>query len=301
MKISDITRTVMEADDRAKLLQREYNDAFEDYHSLKDRLGPDARETIFALQILKKVQQRLEEFEKESQNRPAVSTEIPHSDVNSPYHHYRPRGGFTLDKIRKHLRSNSSSRSSGSLDKLYDDKGRSSFAREIRRFGSYQEFADHLFFHGTGGYISGGLKPGGILSKGTTLGGGYDEPYHVISLSKSKEIASGFTGDSRFGTVHPVLLKKGAKVISMPQFSDSQELEDILPQLWDKGIDAVRIGDWSSPHSEQELCVVNPNAIILGGGENFHVFNKKKFDEPTREQIADVYRQAFNPPGKSSV
>lgn len=287
---------VTEADDpRLVQLYDTLNAALDEYHALKDSMGPDAAHTKVALQKVKTARAAVEEFQAQPATPP--NTEIPDSDVKSTYHHYKPRGGFTRDKIRKHLRSQSSLTSAGSLAKLYDATGKSAFAREIRRFDSPQEFADHLFFHGTGGYVSGGLKPGGVLPKGTTeFGGGYGEEYHVISLSKSKEQASNFTGSQGHGTVHPVIVRKGAKIIKMPNIEDASELEDILPQLWEKGIDAVAIGDWTSGHSEQELCVINPRAVIMGRGEGFAVFQKQKFAEPTEAEIAAVYDQAKNPP-----
>lgn len=223
---------------------------------------------------------------------------LPDDDqTRSPYKSsYKPKGGFTPDKIRKHLKTIPTLSSSASFKKLYDDKGRSAFAREIRKFASPAEFADRLYWHGTGGHVSGGLKPGSILPKNTAFGGGYGEAYSVISLSKSKNIASNFTAQSYHGQVYPVILRKGAKVIFLPQVSDSQELEDILPQLWARGIDAVKIGDWSSTHSEQEICIVNPKAIIRGSGETFAVFQKQKFAQPSEAEIAAVYDQAMNPP-----
>lgn len=225
-----------------------------------------------------------------------VEPEVP-PEVKSPYHSgYKPRGGFTTDKIKSHLKKVPSLSSAGSLGQLYDAKGRSGFAKEIRKFSSPQEFADHLFFHGTGGYVSGGLRPGSVLPKHTKFGGGYGEAYSVISLSKSKNIASNFTADSSSGMVHPVILRKGAKVISMPEVGDAEELEEMLPDLWNRGVDAVKIGDWTGAHSEQELCVLNPRAIIIGRGESFQVFHKTKFDEPSQDQITALYNQAFNQP-----
>ncbi len=290
MRYSEITEN--NHSEEWKTLVDVLNDALDTYHSLKDSLGSDAAQTKVALERVKKARQATEDFA----HNPPTPPEIPDSDIRSPFHHYKPRGGFTLDKVRKHLRANPSLRSAGSFKQLYDTKGRSAFAKEIKKFSSPQEFADHLYWHGTGGHISGGLRPGGILPKGTEFGGGYDEPYHVISVSKSKNIASEFTGQSRFGMVHPVLLRKNANVVSMPGIEDAQELEDILPQLWDRRIDAVKIGNWSNPHSEQELCIVNPRAVILGSGESFPVYNKQKFDEPTEAEIAEVYRQAFEKP-----
>ena len=288
MRYSEIN----EDTDTEEGLRQTLNAALDAFHVAKDADGLDAATTQAALHQVHLARQAFDAFmTRDSEPTPP---EIPDSDVRSPYHHYKPRGGYTPAKIRKHLRANPSLASVGSLSKLYDDKGRSALAREIRKFASPQEFADHLFFHGTGGYVSGGLRPGSILPKGTTFGGGYGEPYSVISLSKSKNMASNFTGDSRHGAVHPVILRKGAKVIAMPNIQDAQELEEILPALWDKRIDAVKIGKWDSPHSEQELCVINPRAVIIGRGDSFAVFGKQKFAEPTDAEIAAIYQQAVN-------
>lgn len=289
MRLHEIT------DDTEQRLLQNLNAALDAFHVEKDAHGLAAETTQAALQRVQQARQAHDAYNtRESEPTPPV---IPDSDVRSPYDSgYKPRGGYTPEKIRRHLRANASLSSAGSLSKLYDDKGRSSFAREIRKFASPQEFAEHLFFHGTGGSVSGGLRPGSILPKGTVLGGGYGEPYSVISLSKSKNIASNFTGDSSHGSVYPVLVRKGAKVIAMPQIEDAQELEDILPVLWDKRVDVVKIGHWDRPHSEQELCVINPRAVIIGRGDSFAVFQKERFAEPTEDEIAEVYRQAFNKP-----
>lgn len=179
------------------------------------------------------------------------------------------RGGATMPKITKTLRS------------LKSDGGGRAFASEIRRFDSPDQVMENLYFHGTGGFVDGGLKAGSVLPENAFRSGGYDERQNSISLSKSKEVASNFTGDARSGTVHSVLLKKGAAVEEHPEWADAMEVEDHLPDLWNRGIDAVKIGDWKSPHSEQELVVLNPRALSVGPAENFSVFQKKKFDQPT--------------------
>lgn len=186
-----------------------------------------------------------------------------------------------MPKIIKQLREYSSSH------------GPNSFNAEIMNFSSPQEFEDHLFYHGTGGSVSGGLSAGfRHVRNERGGGGGYGEKYYSISLSKNKNVASDFTGDSRYGVVYPVILKKGAKVISMPQFQDANELEELLPQLWDQGVDAVKIGDWSHRASEQELVVLNPKAIHIGNGESFSVFQKQRFQNPTKEEIEKMWIQS---------
>ena len=44
----------------------------------------------------------------------------------------------------------------------------------------------------------------------------------------------------------------------MPGIEDAVELDDVIVDLWNKGIDAVRIGDWGSKYSEQEIVILNP-------------------------------------------
>ena len=69
-------------------------------------------------------------------------------------------------------------------------------------------------------------------------------------------------------------MKKNAKVKSLPNIEDANELEDILPELWEEGVDAVKIGNWADKFSEQEIAILNPRSIVKGSGENFQVFQK---------------------------
>jgi hypothetical protein len=124
-------------------------------------------------------------------------------------------------------------------------------------------------------------------------GGGYGDRYWSISLSKSKNTASNFTSQSRSGTVYAVILKKGAYVIDMPEIKDSNELEDIIEELWTKDVDAVKIGDWTKSSSEQELSVINPNAIFkYDVSEYFMVYGKKRFENLTDDEVAQIYYKA---------
>ena len=135
--------------------------------------------------------------------------------------------------------------------------------RTIAEFDSHEEFAKNIFYHGTSGYIDGALKPSITQSERQVEqrgGGGYGERYWAASVSKSKNKASNFTGQSSYGSVYPVILKKGAHVISRPDIKDAAELEDHIVELWNDGVDAVRIGDWNSEHSEEELAILNPRA-----------------------------------------
>ena len=202
------------------------------------------------------------------------------SEKESPYRWIYPkvRGEWTVDKIKKRLQGVSSS------------YGPNSFNIEIMNFSSPMEFEENLYYHGTGTSVSGGLKAGFLqVRNGIGGGGGYGENYYSISLSKDKNIASNFTADSRYGIVYPVILKKDAKIKYMPKIQDAIELEEILPSLWKENIDAIKIGDWQNEYSEKELVVLNPKAIHIGEGESFSVFQKKRFNNPSQDEITKIW------------
>ena len=186
------------------------------------------------------------------------------------------RGGWTQEKVKKELKT---------MQSLAEPI---SFYREIAKFDTPEEFAQHLCYHGSGGYIS-NLKPSIVLPKGVLLGGGYEERYFAISLSKDREMASNFTGDSRFGSVAPVLLRRGTIIKKIPEISDSSQLTDIISDLWNEGIDAVILGDHNKEHSEREISVLNPKCISVGPSESFQVYNKRKTPSFTAEEIEDLW------------
>jgi len=217
-------------------------------------------------------------------------------DVSYRWNIPKPRGGtgYTMDKIHKYLKSLSSSDTRREL-KIGEDYSQSRMLKRfVSVFNSPEELADHMYFHGTGGYVSGGLKAGSTFNEKHPRSGGYDQIQHSVSLSKNKNQASNFSGISRSGIVYPVILKKDSKIISMPDISDATELEDILPDLWSKGIDGVKIGNWGDWASEQELVVLNPYCLLKMGGEHFSVFHKKKFEQPM-EEIKNLYDSIKNP------
>jgi len=221
----------------------------------------------------------------------SINEEIVYPSKKSPHRAIYPnvRNGWTLEKIKRELKKNQSNYAYGT------------FLSEIMNFSSPEEFEDNLYYHGTGSGVSGGLKAGFTqIRNGVGGGGGYGEQYYTISLSKNKNLASNFTADSSYGTVYPVILKKDATIISMPKIQDSLEIEPFLVELWTKGIDAVKIGDWSSEYSEQELVVLNPKSLVIGKGDSFSVYQKQKFVNPTLDDLsqmwlsaADEYKQRF--------
>lgn len=187
----------------------------------------------------------------------------------------RVRGGWTKDKIKKELKNLSSSASS------------LAFYREIAKYDTPKDFEKNLFYHGSGGGIS-RLKPSIVLGDTASFGGGYGEKYWGISLSKDRNIASNFTGQSNFGSVAPVLIKRNAIIKEMPDIKDAAEIEDIIEDLWNEGIDAVIIGNHENENSEKEVVILNPKCICVGVSEYFKVFQKPKmpsFDANTIENI----------------
>jgi hypothetical protein len=191
------------------------------------------------------------------------------------------RGEITHKKVLKYLKESGS------------DSADTTFNKEIIKFEDVDDFEDNLYYHGSGGSI-GSLKAGVALGDTASYGGGYGEKYWGISLSKDRNTASNFTGQAGHGRVAPVILKKGAKVEYLPGIEDASEIEDIIPMLWSKGIDAVKIGDWESEHSEQELVVLNPKAIVTGDSERFPVYKKKKMPSFDKDKINDLYDNAYD-------
>ena len=208
---------------------------------------------------------------------------------NYGYHYMYPkhRGELTFDKVVRRIKGTSSLSTKSDLFNFITILS----YKELKKFDSPEEIMDNIYWHGTGSYVSKGLQAGfNIVRKVSEGGGGYGEQYHSISLSKSKNIASNFTGMSRSGMVYPVLLRKGAIVEEIPDIQDSEEIEDILVDLWLRKVDVVKIGKWDDGYSEQELVVLNPKAILKFEGEGFTVFQKKRFENPT----IDVYKAIFN-------
>lgn len=196
-----------------------------------------------------------------------------HSIHESKYYLGYPgfRGLVTPEKIYARQRSAFSQKSNSDLFTTLTRKA----YFEIDEFSSAEELRDHVYYHGTSRYIQGGLKPGAYI-KGIESGGGnggFGLAYHTISLTKNKKIASNFSGNSNQLTIHPVLVKKHATIVSMPETPDAEALENKIIDLWQQQIDAVKISDWNHPTSEQELCVLNPRALILFSGEHYPVFN----------------------------
>lgn len=197
------------------------------------------------------------------------------------------RGGWTENKIIKYLKDNPTL------------SGVSNAIKFIKEFDSPEELKEHMFYHGTAGG-SDKLKPSITMSDREIErigGGGYGQKYWSISVSKSKEIASRFAPMSTSVRIYPIILAKNANVIEMPELSDSVELESHITELWEKGVDAVWIGDKNS--GEQELSILNPRAVVNVGTpsvyKNFGLGSEKNpINIKNDAQITEMFNFAQN-------
>lgn len=130
----------------------------------------------------------------------------------------------------------------------------------ISEFDNVQEFASHLFWHGSSNRQD-SLKPSIALPSDYIEkygGGGRAQQYWGISLTKDKYIATLFTTDYSV-YIHPIVLAKDANIKEMPDFEDAYNAKDYIEQFWNEGIDGVWIGD--KDDGEQELLILNPQCI----------------------------------------
>lgn len=197
-------------------------------------------------------QRVLDSFNKDARHQAVYNGNGSVKTGYNPRNYITPvRGEWTKEKIIKRLKE-----SGGCL------AGYSRAAELISEFDSPKELSENMFYHGT--YYGGGrLKPSMIMSDREVErigGGGYGDKYWGISVSKSKEIASRFSGIHEGVFIYPIVLAKNANVKEMPDLNDAADLDDCIIDLWKEGIDAVWIGDKN--RGEQELCVINPKAIV---------------------------------------
>lgn len=181
------------------------------------------------------------------------------------------RNGWTKDKILKYLK------------KLPSGKD---FFRVLNSYQDFDEFKKNLYYHGSTAFIDGGLKPSIVFSKKWDAdidgGGGYGFRYWSVSLSKRKKIASNFSGNKDGLSIYPVLIRPNAHIIEM-DLSDSEELDEHIEELWNRGIDAVYIGG-----GEEELCVINPRCCAIGQGEYQKVF-RMNVAEPSDQDLKVIW------------
>jgi len=180
------------------------------------------------------------------------------------------------------------------VQNLESTYGLKNFLDETKKYTTVEELQDNLYYHGSGGTIDNGIKVGSSLGD-IEYGGGFGESQNTISLSKSKELASNFTGTSQQGKVYDVLLKKDSNVIERPDVEDAIDLEEELQDLYNQGVDAVKIGDWNEEFSEQELVVLNPESIVKGTKEDFKVSQKPRYENRNAEYLKGMVGEPTAP------
>ena len=190
----------------------------------------------------------------------------------------RVRGGWTQPKITKQLKKNGSL--SGPLESI----------RLIAEFDNVDELRSHIFWHGSK-YIQTSLKPSIVLPRYQVErdgGGGYGRQYWGISLTSDKFTATKFGGTGSRGTwVHPVILAKDAVVKTMPKLTDADDVEDIIEELWNEGIDAV----YNGGGGESELLVLNPKCIANMEASQYYEYHglyKSNVSNPSDEQLQEL-------------
>lgn len=203
------------------------------------------------------------------------------TDFSTKWYSYpKTRGELTKQKIIAALK--------GATNRPVSQKRLAQF---VASYDNAQDLLDHTYFHGTQNFVSTTLKPSITLSDRQAEqmgGGGYGEKYWAISLSKSKRKSEAFSGQSRSVRVHPVLLKKSAKVIELPGVTDAADLDDYIVDLWKNQVDAVWIGG-----GEQELAVINPKAIVFAqDADNYAVFGGFKSEDFTLDKAQEVFSKA---------
>lgn len=187
--------------------------------------------------------------------------------------------GWTKDKIKRALRN------------VVSSSGKTIWNRSIKEYNNDKDLMNNVYYHGSQRSVS-KLKPSIVITgmNENDFGGGYGERYWGISLSKERNTASIFTGTGRSGAVAPVILRKSAKVIEMPNIEDAVELEDHIEKLWNDGVDAVKIGDWNNKEfGEKEIVILNPKAIVTGENTYFQVYGKPKFSNLSLDEIKNMY------------
>ena len=192
------------------------------------------------------------------------------------------RGGWTKQKIINYLKTWGS-----------DVVSTPTLAKYISEFDNWEELKKHIYYHGTTNYIEKSLYPSIKFSERWAEqqgGGGYGERYFGISLTKRKRTAEAFSGNESSVTIYPIILKRDAKVIERTDLEDASDIEDIIVELYENGVDAVWIGG-----GEEELVVVNPRSIILykKGKEHHQAFGGFKSIALTDEDIKEMYDLSF--------
>lgn len=162
--------------------------------------------------------------------------------------------------------------------------------RDTLYHGTSNEAADSIL---KSGYLTGDMLP-----ESAYRGGGYGEVQRSTSFATNPKAASRFaTALNSEGSILQAKLKPNSKVVSVDGIEYAEDLNDMIPQLREQGVDAVYIGG-----GEDELVSINPAAIQNTGSTSriratdirntdFDSLFPEAVEEPLRsysgDQIAD--------------
>lgn len=136
------------------------------------------------------------------------------------------------------------------------------------------------FYHGTSpesadAILNTGFIPGSKLPEDAFRSGGYGQMQDSVSLSSDPKLASRFTGTGSRGTVLETNIAPDAKIVTIEGVDYAEDLNQYIPMLREKKIDAVWIGG-----GESELVVINPDVIEVSNRSDFKVFDQYNSDTP---------------------
>lgn len=132
------------------------------------------------------------------------------------------------------------------------------------------------FYHGTSSenvekIREEGFTIGSELPEDAFRGGGYGRMQDSVSLTTDVDMASRFIGTGSQGAVMKVEVTPNANIISVTNIEDATDLNDYVPELLDRGVDAVWIGG-----GENELVVINPKVLNVTDSRDFSAISAKE-------------------------
>lgn len=142
-----------------------------------------------------------------------------------------------------------------------------------------------------------GFKAGNELPENAFRGGGYGQIQNTISFAEDPKSASRF-GISGNNTMFEAELKPDAKIINRPDIEYAEDLNNEVDALRKQGVDAVRIGDRTKNYGENEIVVLNKQAIKritkavdFKGTEAKSVVSKFQAQKPTKPSVASTLKE----------
>lgn len=198
---------------------------------------------------------------------------------------------FSEDRIQEFLKGNFTD-FRGNTKSYFEDLVRGAIVSETPQTidqkleGKIKDFQikDRTIYHGTSAentskIIEQGFKEGSKLPKDAFRSGGYGAMQNSVSFSTDPNIASNFTGTKNKGVIFKTKIKDNAKIVQIDGITHAEDLNEFIPALKKKKVDAVYIKD------EKEIVVINKKALEkVSDYKEFDVIKKK-------EQLKDFVKK----------